>query len=31
MEKLSKAQERFVKEVLQVNFDAQDQSVLTED
>ena len=31
MEKLSQAQERFVKEVIQVNFDASDDSVLSED
>lgn len=31
MEKLSLAQERFVKEVLEVKFDAQNNSVLTED
>lgn len=31
MEKVSLAQERFLKEVIQVNFDASDNSVLTED
>ena len=30
MEKLSEAQDRFVKEVLQVSFDSTDESVLTE-